>query len=206
MALSVLIRLSGLVAMVGGVASATLGLLYVLQARGATLGSMERALQKGHYENPALMVLLVGVLAAIVALHAIQRRHYGSLGALASLAAFAGIAITVVSNLTGELAPASTAVVIPLLIVGVLAASVGIVGLGIATITAQVLPRWAGMALIAGSPPAVGLEFMFLAVLGAAAILSGEIVWVLAGVPWVLVGYAIFRAESRLSERPSRVR
>jgi hypothetical protein len=79
-------------------------------------------------------------------------------------------------------------------------------GLGIATITAQVLPRWAGAALKAGSPSSVGLEFMFLAVLGAAAILSGEIVWVLAGVPWVLVGHAIFRAGAGLPEQPSRVR
>jgi hypothetical protein len=106
----------------------------------------------------------------------------------------------------GELVPALAPAIIPLLIVGVLAASVGIVGLGIATISAQVLPRWAGAALIAGSPPAVGLEFMFLAVLGAAAILSGEIVWVLAGVPWVLVGVALLRAGSRQTHQRSRVR
>ena len=40
------------------------------------------------------------------------------------------------------------------------------------------------------------------------ALLKGnyEIVWALLGLPWVLVGYALFQAGARLSERPSRVR
>jgi hypothetical protein len=201
-----LIRLGGLVAMVGGIASATLGLLYVLQARGVTLGSIDRAVQKGNYENPVLTALLIGVLIAIAALHAIQRRHYGSLGALASLAAFVGVGMSVGGNLVGELALAMAQVAMLLLVVGILAASVGIVGLGIVTLEARVLPRWCGVALIAGSPPAVGLEFMFLGLLGAAGILPGEIVWALVGVPWVLVGYALFRAGTHRALQTSRVR
>jgi hypothetical protein len=200
-----LIRLGGLVAMVCGIAATTLGLLYVLEARGVTLGSTEKALQKGHYETPVLTILLVGVLAAIAALHILQRGRYGRQGALASLASFAGLAmIGAAWSLAERVVPITLAG--PVGIVCLVAASVGIVGLGIVTIGAGVLPRWAGAAVIAGSPPAVGLEFMFLAVLGAAALLSGEIVWVLAGVPWVLVGYAIVRASTRLSEQPSRVR
>jgi hypothetical protein len=188
--------------MVGGVASATLGLLYVLQARGVTLDSTEKALQKGNYENPVLTVLLVGVLIAIAALHVIQRRDYGMQGALSSLAAFVGVAMTVGGNLLGELipTPVMTSVAIILLGVGALAASFGVVGLGIVTITAQVLPRWSGVALIAGSPPAVGLEFMFLSLAWPGAF------WTLVGVPWLVVGYAIFRAAARRSVQPSRVR
>lgn len=68
-----LIRLGGLVAMVGGIAPAALGLLYALQARGASLGSSGVALQRGHYRNQVLTMLLVGVLAAIAALHGLQR-------------------------------------------------------------------------------------------------------------------------------------
>ena len=203
---TLLIRFGGLAAMVGGVASATLGLLYVLQARGVTLGSIENALQKGNYENPVLTVLLIGVLIAIAALHATQRRHYGLPGALASLAAFAGVAMSVGGNLLGELGLTIAPVAMLLLLAGILAASVGIVGLGIATLEARVLPRWCGAALIAGSPPAVGLEFMFLGLLGAAGILPGEIVWALVGVPWVLVGYALFRARTHRALQPSRVR
>ncbi len=145
-------------------------------------------------------------MVAIAALHAIQRRHYGSPGALASLAAFVGVGMSVGGNLVGELALAMAQVVMLLLVVGILAASVGIVGLGIVTLEARVLPRWCGVALIAGSPPAVGLEFMFSGLLGAAGILPGEIVWALVGVPWVLVGYALFRAGTHRALQLSRVR
>ncbi len=196
MSSSILTRWGGLVAMVGGAASAILGLLYVLQARGMTLESTEKALQKGHYENPIATILLVGVLAAIATLHSIQRRHYGRQGALASVVAFVGVAMNVGGTLFSPV----------LLIVGVVAASVGVVGLGIATLVAQVLPRWCGVALIAGSPPSVGLEFVLLGSLGAATVVPGEIAWTLVGLPWVLVGYAIFRAAGRRSDRPPRVR
>lgn len=105
----------------------------------------------------------------------------------------------------GELVPAMAPVAIILLIVGVGAASVGVVGLGIVTLGAQVLPRWCGVAVIAGSPPSVGLEFVLLGSLGAAAILPGTIAWTLVGLPWVVVGFAVFRAATRLPEQPSRV-
>lgn len=200
------IRLGGLAAMVGGVASAMLGLLYVLQVQGVTLGPIENALRKGNYENPVLTVLLFGVMAAVAVLHAIQRRHYGLPGALASLAAFVGVAMSVGGNLVGELVPAMAPVAMLLLLVGILAASVGIVGLGIVTLEARVLPRWCGVALIAGSPPAVGLEFMFSGLLGAVGILPGEIVWTLVGVPWVLAGHALFRAGTHRPLQSSRVR
>lgn len=201
-----LIRLGGLVAMVGGLASTTLGILYILQARGATLDSTEKALQKGHYENPVAMMLLVGVLVALVALHLIQRGHYGRWGALTSVAALAGVAMVAVGGLAGELFPATAPVDIPLLIGGVLAASVGIVGLGIVTINAKVLPRWCGIALIAGSPPGVSTLFMFSTLFVMTGIVPGEIGWALAGIPWMLVGYAIFRAGSAQQQRPSRIR
>ncbi len=201
-----LIRLGGLVAMVGGLAATTLGILYILQARGVTLGSTEKALQKGHYENPVAMILLVGVLVAIAALHLIQRGHYGRWGVLTAVAAFTGVAMAAVGGLAGELFPATAPVDIPLLIGGVLAASVGIVGLGIVTINTRVLPRWCGIALIAGSPPGVGTLFMFSSPLGMAGILPGEIGWSLAGIPWTLVGFAIFRAAGREPVQPSRVR
>jgi hypothetical protein len=201
-----LIRFGGLAALVVGLAATTLGLLYLLEARGLSLDSTEKALQKGHYENPVTTMLLVGVLVATAALHLIQRQRYDRWVALTAVAAFAGVAMVVVGGLAGELVPIMAPVVIPLLIGGVLAASVGIVSLGIATINAGVLPRWCGIALIAGSPPGVGTLFMFSSPLGMADILPGEIGWALAGIPWMLAGYAIFRAGSAQQRRPSRVR
>ena len=150
---SVIVRLGGLLAIVGGLAATILGLLYVLQAWGITLDFTAMALSKGHYENPVANMLLVGVLAAIAALHFVQRLHYGRWGALTSVAAFTGIAMVVAGNFMGELAPTTAAVNIVLLVLGVLAATVGIVGLGIVSISAGVLPRWCGVAIIAGSPP-----------------------------------------------------
>jgi hypothetical protein len=145
-------------------------------------------------------------LTAIAALHFVQRRYYGRWGALTSVAAFTGIAMVVAGNLMGELAPTTVTVAIVLLVLGVLAATVGIVGLGIVTISAGVLPRWCGIAIIAGSPPGVGILFLFFTPLGMAGILPGEIGWALAGIPWIVVGYAAFQAARRGTVRPTRVR
>jgi len=202
---SVIVRLGGLLAIVGGLAATILGLLYVLQAWGITLDFTAMALSKGHYENPVANMLLVGVLAAIAALHFVQRLHYGRWGALTSVAAFTGIAMVVAGNFMGELAPTTAAVNIVLLVLGVLAATVGIVGLGIVSISAGVLPRWCGVALIAGSPPGVGILFLFFTPLGMVGILPGEVGWALAGIPWIVVGYAAFRAPTRQTRQPSRV-
>jgi hypothetical protein len=202
---SVIIRLGALVAMVGGLAATILGLLYVLQAWGITLDFTAMALQKGHYEGPVSTMLFIGVLVAIPALHFTQRRYYGGGGALFSAAAFAGLVLIPV----GWFMP-SVAVGAPLAIAGVLAASVGIVGLGIVTITTRVLPRWCGIALIAGSPPGVGIVFgaiiPLVAMVGNLPPGSGQIGWALAGIPWVVVGYAVFRAATLQAQQPSRVK
>jgi hypothetical protein len=206
------IRLGGLAAMAGGLAATTLGSLHVLQASSVSFNFTEEALQKGHYENPVATMLLVGVLAAIATLHVIQKGHYGKLGLFTSVAAFAGVAMVVVGGFAGELAPTTTSVAIALLVGGALAASVSIAGLGVVTISAGVLPQWCGIALIewcgialiAGSPLGVGTLFMFSTPLVTARILPGEIGCALAGIPWALVGYAIFRAGQATA--PSQVR
>ena len=158
---AILIRLGGLLAIAGGLAATILGLLYVLHAWGMTLEFTAMALLKGHYENPVATMLLIGVLAAIATLHFVQRRNYGRWGALTSVAALAGAFMVAVGNPVGELVPTMASVAIMLLIVGVLVASLGIVVLGIVTITARVLSWWCGTALIAGSPPGVGTLFLF---------------------------------------------
>jgi hypothetical protein len=203
---SILIRIGGLVAMLGGLAATTLGLLYFLQAWGKTLNFTAKALQKGGYEGPFGNMLLVGVVAAIVALHLLQRRSYGRLGALASASAIGGIAMVVVGFLVSGLTSDTAFFLgIGLLTVGVVVGSTGIVLLGVVTITARVLPRWCGVAIIAGSPPGVAILFLFLAPLGMARVLPGEIGWALAGIPWIVVGFAAFRAATHQAQQPSRV-
>jgi|SRR5829696_3931998 len=133
-------------------------------------------------ETPMFTLLVVGVMAAIAALYALQREHYGMrfLVALASLMAFVGVAF-----LGGM--PYMGSIIFP--VVGLLLATVGVFALAIVTLAARVVPWWVGVALIAGSPPIV---LVFLP---------------LVGVAWALVGYGVFRAAGRgRTERPSRVR
>ena len=191
--------------MVGGLAATSLGSLYVLQERGVTLGFIDKAVRKGAYEGPVGTMLLIGALTAIASLHLIHRRHYGWFGALASASAIGGITMVVIGFLvSGSASDTVFAVGIGLLIVGVVVGSTGVVLLGIATIGSGVLPRWCGIALIAGSPPGVAIMFLILTPLGMAGILPGEVGWALAGIPWVVVGYAIFRASGRRTKQPPR--
>ena len=180
-----LIRLGGLAAMVGGVASVALW----IWVRGDWLGSP--------LATPTTHLLIVGAMAAIVSLHALQSPHYGLRGAVASLAAFLGLAMYLVgagvAYARGDfwLAFRDTTF---LVVLGLLVATVGLIALGIVTMNVRVLPWWCGVALIAGNPL---IEVFLVIFLG-----SG---WLL-GVPWLVVGYAVFRAAKREPERPSRVR
>jgi hypothetical protein len=159
------IRLGGLAAMVGG---------------GAWVASGTSSFW---LSPPILILFVVGVMAAIAALYALQRERYGLrfLVTLASLMAFVGVAL-----LGGMLYMGSSLFPVG----GLLLATVGLFALAMVTIAAKVMPWWVGVALIAGSPP-----FVFLWVFP----------WLL-GVPWVVVGYAVFRAGTRQTQQPSRVR
>jgi hypothetical protein len=186
-----LLRLGGLVAMVGGVAFASGALLGPLPQRYAwiriTLGE-EETLEGG---SLFFLLLLVGAMAAIVAIAALHiLGGYGVLhkGALVACAvvAFVGVALILV----GELGLSMNS-----LFYGLLIASLGILALGIAVISARVLPWWCGVALIAGSPLGMFVMMMVSVMLSA-----------LGGVAWALVGYAILRAAARRHGQPSRVR
>jgi hypothetical protein len=184
--------------MVGGLTATILDLLYILQAWGMTLDFTAMSLLKGHYENPVANMLLVGVLAAITALHIIQKQYTGGWGTLAFLGTFIGVAMLFVDKLL--------MVFSLLFVIVLLVATVGIIAFGAVTLSAGVLPRWRGIAIIAGSPPSVGILFVFFTPLGITGILPREIFWALAGIPWIVVGYAAFRAARRGTVRPARVR
>lgn len=177
---AVLIRLGGLAAIVGGVA-------------------WTAAFFLGDLLVSALALLMLGAMAAIVAigaLHVQQSQWDALVGTLVACStAFVGLALSLVSAMSLMSGSMSIAPdwALPLLIVGLLVATGGIVPLGIIAIMGRVLPWWGGAALIAGSPP---LAYLWL--------LLGR-PWLL-GVPWAVVGYAVFRAAARRAEQPSRVR
>jgi hypothetical protein len=190
MSSSILIRLGGLAAMVGGVVYAGVGLVE------------ERLAEYLYYVDSisygfVAVLLPLGAMAAIVALHALQRERYGWLAAVVSLTAFVGLALATGALTIGVVSSSPDLdSLINVVLIGLVVASVGIVLLGGLTTATGMLPRWCGVALAAGSPVGVFLTMIPSVVLGVAfpgVFLIGGVFQALGGVPWVLVGYAIFR-------------
>src|SRR5215218_6633889 len=180
--------------MVSGVSYATLGFVTWLCTPNCPSSS-------GYVVLAFFVLLAFGAMVALASLHAIQRHRYGLLGTLAFLVAFVGVTMIFVSEFRSLImalwqgSPGAGGVSW-LFIIGLLVATVGIIAYGVATITASALPWWCGLALIAGSP-FVGL-FLYL---------FSPVEESLVGVPWVLVGFCIFRAAGRRDEEPrARVR
>jgi hypothetical protein len=148
----------------------------------------------GYISNVFFVLLVLGAMAAIAALHLLQSERYGLLGTLASLVAFVGVAMIFVDQLR-NLVSADTAELSWLFFIGLLVATVGIIAYGVVTTKVGVVPWWCGAALIAGSPFIGFFLYLFS---------PGEgLLW---GIPWIVVGYAIFRAATRQAQQPSRVR
>ena len=182
-----LVRLGGLAGMVGGIVYAGGSLLL---AKGPLLGG-EFLLYIDSFGSGFFAVLLpLGAMATIAALHVLQGERYGQPGALVSLISLVCLALAV-GALMGGITPNTISDCACLTLLGwsLLVATVSIPVLGSLTIIAGVLPRWCGLALIFGSP----LIALLIAPLGGAA--------------WVLVGYAVFRAAgTHRSEQHSPVR
>ncbi|MGI8911581.1 MAG: hypothetical protein ACR2JR_13685 [Rubrobacteraceae bacterium] len=171
---SIFIRLGGLAAILGGVVYTAVGLLVPF------------------LQSLLFILLAPGAMAAIAALHVLQKERYGLLGALASLTAFTSIALVLVSSL-GIADGLPWPIPERIFTVGSLVVAVSMLALGAVTIAVRELPRWCGASLVVG-----GIIF--------AGWLVVPMVWLLEGVVWALVGYAVFRAGARLPERSSRVR
>jgi uncharacterized membrane protein len=85
-------------------------------------------------------------------------------------------------------------------LVSVLVATAGILFLTMFTLDAGVLPPWAGATLILGNP-----LFAVLILVVTNGLVSPIGSWLVA-VPWIVVGFAVFRAAGRRTEQPPRVR
>ena len=181
------IQWSGVAAILGGVVyAATLSLLGPLVRFLYSPSSPEDIPPILNYIGiiPVLLLIL-GAMAAIAALHTLQREHYGLLGALASLTSFVGAGLILLGgllDLLGLAGESSFYLGVYALISGALVTTVGLLTLGGVTTAARVLPGWVGALIILGSPPAV---FLFAGLY--------EELQSLVGVAWALVGYALFR-------------
>ena len=190
---TLLVRLSGLAAMVSGVLYAALGLAVWLAEPPfpRIIQLLDRGRIIADVINISFVFLVVGPLAAIAALHTLHREFYGMTETLDSPVAFVGVALILVRGLGTVLRLLWT---FTPFVGGLMLAALGGMGLGVVTIAARALPWWCAVALIVGS-----LGF-------APAGLFGELWGVLVGVAWAVVGFAIFRAAGRQTERSSRVR
>lgn len=198
-----LVRLGGVAAVAGGVLYAVVGLLagpYLIEH----LYYMDNVVGYG----VLALSLPWGALAAIAALHLLQRHRYGLQGAVATFAtfvAFAGLLLAAVPLTFGVALDRVFASPLfwPLfwcVFVGFIVSGGGLVVLGVLVVAGKVvggvLPRWCGVALLAGSP--LGYVAMM-----AAWVRASD---VLLGVAWVLVGCALLQAAGRRPERSSVAR
>jgi hypothetical protein len=168
---SSLIRVGGLAAMVGGVAYTVQSFLAPPLVRllvPADAVQMTPALKEEGIPPErvipgeriiedinivSFVLLLLGVVVAIAALHALQRELYGpaaweryGLGALTSLASLVGVALILVGDLGDigglryQVLAGLRPVAMNLFLIGLLVATVGILALGVATIAVRKLP------------------------------------------------------------------
>lgn len=144
--------------------------------------------------NLLFIIAVLLVLVGLVGFHTLQGENYGRIGRAGLytviVATFAQV-LGVVVFLAG-----SAALVWLVFPVGVLAVLVGFVLYGAATLQARVLPRWCGIVFIISLPVAVVLGGIF----G-----SPSIDYVLMGLVWLALGYALWSRRGTATEQPSRV-
>jgi hypothetical protein len=173
---SSLIRLGGLAAMVGGVLFLS-GVLFLA--------------------FPLIVVALLLVPVGMVGFHVLQRYRYGRIG-------LAGLWLVVIASLVvafgvadyfiwGDFLQAMPPVWLGL---GLLGLVVGFVLYGAATLQAKVLPRWCGVALIVALPVALALSVP----------LPFASMFIVFGLAWLALGYALWMRRNTTAGQPSRVR
>ena len=174
MAASDPIRWGELAAMLGGVAWVVDSLLVL-------------AVPEAGWTNVVFIVAVLFVLAGLVGLHALQGDDYGRVGRggfwtviAASLAQVLGLVVFLAGS------EALLRLVFP---VGTLAALVGFVLYGAATLQAKVLPRWCGVGLI---------------VAPLLTVLLGDYGGILFGLFWLALGYVLWSWRETPARRPSR--
>jgi hypothetical protein len=201
MSASSLIRFGGLAAMVGGTLY-FVGAILNLSDEGRAGFRSGFGYIFGGLSAILFVLLLMGAMAATLAIAALcarQRDIYGAFGMLAALAAFVCMALI----FAGEIRLSGRAEIYGMAsLYGSLLVSPGVLALGIVTIAPRELPWWCGVALIVWG---LGFFWTFFVDLGYGPT-GGTTLALLLGAPWVVVGYAVFRAAGQRIEQPSRVR
>ena len=139
----------------------------------------------------------VGMMGAVVGLHARQTPNYGRLGTAGSIVALVGAALAALSTVLWLLTGYGDGIVGLLFSLGGLGALVGFPILGVATLRAGVLPRWCGLLLV-GWLVYFPLIFFLLDFYGEARAL-----W---GIVFLARGYVLWTQRAASAAQPARVR
>jgi hypothetical protein len=152
------------------------------------------------------VVFMLSVIAVIVALHLLQRereRYASGEGKAFASGVIVGLALAVVGYSLSVSFKTALGGIVLLYPLGLLLAALGLIGLAVTTLAVGVVPRWGGVALITGNPLWTVLLLPIL--IYASTFYFSLVIWLLAG-SWIVVGFAVFLATGRRTERPSRVR
>jgi hypothetical protein len=174
-----LIRLSGLATMAGSVVFAL-----VLVLRPWLNSMLAEAVTL-----PMFFLLLVVVSLALVAIVGLLREaRHGWLEIAACGVSLVGVVLVFMGVLLGFAG-------IFVIYVGVLVATGGLVVLATLTTGTNTLPWWGRVALMVGGPSFILVRYLYHPLEDS-----------LMGVPWLVVGFAIFRAAGREPVQPSQLR
>ena len=180
----------------GGLAAVVAGVIYVLQGIVALFVPRLAFISSSDYLVGTSIVALLGTMAAIAGLHALQRESYGRLGVAGSLISFVGLAFRIAVIVLETLGTFGSIVVLAIFLnVGNLMPEVGLVLLGAATLRARMLPGWFGVLLIAGLPVAGVLSGVLGPTSGGMAL----------GIFWGLVGYVLLSSRNASDQQPAHV-
>lgn len=185
---NLLIRLGGLATIVAGVLFVAPPLIYRYFPQAMPGFTMETF----------LLVALLLVPVGMVGFHSLQSQSYGRVGRT-------GFWMALASPLTVALGAASylfsgnvfgTSLLWLAMPIGPLLLLAGFVLYGVATLQARVLPRWCGVAFIVALPIALVLSIP----------LSFASLFIVFGLIWLALGFALWSQRIISAQQPSRVR
>jgi hypothetical protein len=139
----------------GGIAGIVAGLGYLVQASMGLIKPQTEVFSgtSDYILEVVFIVALLATLLALMGLHAHAQGRYGGAGTAGFWLALIGTGLMTISAVATLFAGQNA--LGPAFLGGMLLAAIGYVTLGLTTLRAQVLPLWAGMALLFGFPLSV---------------------------------------------------
>jgi hypothetical protein len=163
----------------------------------------------------SLVAALLLVPVGMVGFHALQRHTYGRIGDAFFWLVVVGPLLMVLGGVVfftlGEsgdflqATPPLVWVVLGLLglVVGLVSMVVGFALYGVATLQAGVLPRWCGLAFIVAVPGALASSIALARILPESVFTS---IFIIFGLVWLALGYALWARREAPAVQPRRVR